>query len=83
VATAAAAIAHRGNPDGSTISVAEGYAERLIESVRREGFDHIIIASERGLRRVLDEVHRLLPEIANSPGAQQGCADLTIGRHAF
>src|SRR5262249_35144059 len=31
------------------------YAERLIGSIRRECLDHIIITSERGLRRVLDE----------------------------
>jgi putative transposase len=29
------------------------YAERLIGSIRRECFDHIIIGNERGLRRVL------------------------------
>jgi len=29
------------------------YAERLIESIRRECLDHIIVANERGLRRVL------------------------------
>jgi putative transposase len=29
------------------------YAERLIGSLRRECLDHIIIANERGLRRVL------------------------------
>jgi putative transposase len=29
------------------------YAERLIGSIRRECLDHIIIANERGLRRVL------------------------------
>jgi putative transposase len=30
------------------------YAERLIGSIRRECLDHVIIANERGLRRVLD-----------------------------
>jgi transposase InsO family protein len=29
------------------------YAERLIGSIRRECLDHVIIAHERGLRRVL------------------------------
>src|SRR4029450_10802321 len=29
------------------------YAERLIGSIRRECLDHVIIANERGLRRVL------------------------------
>ena len=29
------------------------YAERVIESIRRECLDHIIVANERGLRRVL------------------------------
>src|SRR5262249_52457886 len=44
---------HRGNPHGSMLTVAERYAERLIESVRRECLDHIIVANARGLRRVL------------------------------
>src|SRR5262245_42316765 len=30
-----------------------GYAERLIGSIRRECLDHVIISNERGLRRVL------------------------------
>jgi putative transposase len=29
------------------------YAERLIGSIRRECLDHVIVANERGLRRVL------------------------------
>ena len=29
------------------------YAERLIESIRRECLDHIVVSNERGLRRVL------------------------------
>jgi transposase InsO family protein len=34
------------------------YAERLIGSIRRECLDHVIILSERHLRRVLDHGHR-------------------------
>ena len=30
------------------------YPERLIESIRREGLDHILVANERGLRRALN-----------------------------
>ena len=32
---------------------ANAYAERLIGSIRRECLDHIVVANERGLRRVL------------------------------
>jgi len=46
--------AHRGNPHGPALTVAECLRGALIGSIRRERLDHIIIANARGLRRVLD-----------------------------
>jgi transposase InsO family protein len=44
--------------------------ERLIGSIRRECLDHIIIANERGLRRVLNASVEYLLQISDSPVAR-------------
>jgi len=44
---------HRWSDHRCAFAWQNAYAERLIESIRRECLDHIIVANERGLRRVL------------------------------
>jgi putative transposase len=47
---------------------ANPYAERLIGSIRRECLDHVIVLSERHLRRVLAQYaayyHRVRPHLS-------------------
>ena len=44
---------HSRQTDSTAIAVADGYAERLIGSIRRECLDHVIVFGERHLRHVL------------------------------
>ena len=46
-------IGIRGPPDAFPLTLQNGYAERLIGSIRRECIDHVVIFGERHLRHVL------------------------------
>ena len=51
-----------------------GYAERLIGSIRRECLDHVVVFGERHLRHVLLVVHEILQRNANTSIHGEGCA---------
>jgi transposase InsO family protein len=40
-----------------------GYAERLIGSIRRDCLDHVVVFSERHLRHLLSSYHRYYNEV--------------------
>src|SRR5262245_46562180 len=54
-----------------------GFAERLIGSIRRECLDHFVIWGEAHLRRVLGILRTLLQHHQNAPIISQRCADLS------
>ena len=56
-----------------------GFAERLIGSIRRECVDHIIVLGEAHLRRILRSYARLLQRHQNAPIIEQRCAGLSPG----
>ena len=47
------AMGIRDNPTAPASPWQNGFAERLIGSIRREGVDHIVVLSEAHLRRIL------------------------------
>jgi transposase InsO family protein len=51
-----------------------GYAERLIGSIRRECLDHVVVFGERHLRHVLQFVHEILQRGAYASILGEGCA---------
>src|SRR4051794_3640084 len=53
------------------------YAERLIGSIRRECLDPVIVANERGLRRVLQAYLAYYLKSRTHLSLGQGCAGLT------
>ena len=64
-----------------------GFAERLIGSIRRECLDHIIVLGEEHLRRILQILCGLLQRRQNTSVFKQGCAGFSPGsadrRHKF
>src|SRR5215208_940791 len=44
---------HSRSPDVTAFALANGYAERLIGSIRQECLDHVAVFSERHLRHLL------------------------------
>jgi transposase InsO family protein len=60
-----------------------GYAERLIGSVRRECLDHVVVFGERHLRNLLAFVPALLQRMSHSPVLGQGCAVCARGDHPW
>ena len=46
-----------------------GYAERLIGSIRRECVNHLVVLSARHLKRILASYFRLLPPLSHSLGS--------------
>jgi hypothetical protein len=53
-ATTLAGIRHPDRPHGAALARQNAYIERVIGSIRRECLDHVIVANETGLRRVLE-----------------------------
>jgi putative transposase len=58
------------------------FVERLIASIRRECLDHVLVLSERHLRRILARYFSYYHGVANSPRAPQGCAGWEANRAA-
>ena len=56
-----------------------GFAERLIGSIRRECLDHVIVLGEAHLRRILKSYARLLQWRQNASVSKQGCAGFSPG----
>jgi hypothetical protein len=54
-----------------------GFAERLIGSIRRECVDHVVVLSKAHLRRILQEYACYYNEPENAPIVEQRCAMLT------
>ena len=54
-----------------------GYAERVIGSIRRECLDHVIVLNEVGLRRILAQHRDVLPILSHPPRTGEGHSDLT------
>jgi transposase InsO family protein len=51
-----------------------GYAERMIGSIRRECLDHIVVVGERHLRHILALYQKILQRGQNAPIAAEGRA---------
>ena len=58
------------------------FAERLIGSIRRECLDHVLVLSERHLRRILTRYFAYYHRRAHSPLARQGCTGRKASRAA-
>src|SRR6267154_1172173 len=73
--------------DCTGLALQNGFAERLIGSIRRECLDHIIVSGEAHLRRTLIFLCRLLQLRQNASVVAQGCADFssdpTDRNHSF
>src|ERR1700676_3120707 len=57
-----------------------GYAERLIGSIRRECVDHIIVLGERHLRHVLLSYMQYYNEVRTHLSLKQGCTGIARRR---
>jgi transposase InsO family protein len=66
------AMGIRDRPTAPASPWQNGYAERLIGSIRRECLDHVIVSGESHLRRILRSYVS-----QNASVAQERCADLT------
>jgi hypothetical protein len=56
-----------------------GFAERLIGSIRRECVDHIVVLNEAHLRRILQAYAGYLQRRPNASVIEQRCAGLSPG----
>ena len=56
-----------------------GFAERLIGSLRRECLDHVIVLGEAHLRRILQSYARYYNDIRTHRSLDKGCAGLSPG----
>ena len=69
----------------SSVAVADGYAERLIGTLRRECLDQVVIFGETHLRRILSALCGVLQSSAHALGITERCAlatsSPTIWRH--
>jgi transposase InsO family protein len=68
------AMGIRDKPSAPASPWQNGYAERLIGSIRRECVDHIIVLGEVHLRQILKIVRRLLQRHQNASIIGQRCA---------
>ena len=69
----------------SWLAVADGYAERLSGTLRRECLDQVVIFGETHLRRILSALYGVLQSSAHALGITERCAlassSPTIWRH--
>ena len=72
------AMGIRDRPTAPASPWQNGFAERLIGSIRRESVDHMIVLGEAHLRRILKS-RPLLQRIQNASVFEQGCASLSLG----
>src|ERR1700716_401827 len=81
------AMGIRDKPTAPASPWQNGFAERLIGSIRRECLDHIIVLGKEHLRRILKNYAELLQRRENASVIEQGCACLSPGsairRHKF
>jgi transposase InsO family protein len=68
------AMGIRDRPVSARSPCQNGYAKRLIGSIRRECLDHVVVVGERHLRRVLAIVSKILQRGQNAPIAAAGRA---------
>jgi transposase InsO family protein len=73
------AMGIRDKPTAPASPWQNGFAERLIGSIRRECVDHMIVLGEMHLRRVLKSYGRLLQLRPNASILEQGCAGFSPG----
>ena len=73
------AMGIRDKPTAPASPWQNGFAERLIGSIRRECLDHIIVLGEAHLRRILKILCRLLQPCQNPSISGQGCAGFSPG----
>jgi transposase InsO family protein len=81
------AMGIRDKPTAPASSWQNGFAERLIGSIRRESVDHMIVLGEAHLRRILKSYARYCNGSQNASVFEQGCAHLSLDtvhrRHVF
>jgi transposase InsO family protein len=72
------AMGIRDRPTAPASPWQNGYAERLIGSIRRECLDHVIVQGEPHLRRILRSyiLRKLLQQYENASFPEQGCSYL-------
>jgi hypothetical protein len=58
------AMGIRDRPTSARWPWQNGYAERLVGSIRRDCLDHVVVFSERHLRHLLDAYQRYYNEVA-------------------
>ena len=73
------AMGIRDKPTAPASPWQNGFAERLIGSIRRESVDHMIILGEAHLRRILKSYARYYNGSQNASVFEQGCAHLSLG----
>jgi transposase InsO family protein len=73
------AMGIRDKPTAPASSWQNGFAERLIGSIRRESVDHMIVLGEAHLRRILKSYARCCNGSQNASVFEQGCAHLSLG----
>jgi len=73
------AMGIRDKPTAPASPWQNGFAERLIGSIRRECVDHIIVLGEAHLRRILKFLCQILQPCQNASIPEQGCAGFSPG----
>jgi len=70
------AMGIRDKPTATASPCKNGFAERLIGSIRRECLDHIIVLGEVQLRRILKSYARYYNETRSALALDKGCAPI-------
>src|ERR1700759_1782124 len=73
------AMGIRDKPTAPASPWQNGFAERLIESIRRECVDHIIVLGEAHLRRILKSYAVYYNCVRTTSIPEQGCANFSPG----